>query len=352
MPPIYVSRQYLFVAEMSRSGPLYRYDPLTGNYMDKFAVIGPLRDAVPFDMEIGPDAWLYLLPLRSNQVWRFNPRTGKNTGTLVSDVDPTSPNRLAYSMTFGPDGNLYLGTQHPDPSDTKSDVYRFDGRTGALLGPFLPTRSGGSDGPRSITFGPDGHFYFSSEETNSIHRHHGATGAFIDAFVPPGSGGLSAPQDLLFGPDNKLYVIGCSQRGWPEADRILQYDGSTGAFLGQIIAPSSQFGRPLSMAFGPDGNLYVGSTFPGAHARILVYDRLTGTYLRSLDPLNSADLSFPKAMVFADVSSVVRELTPLSRIPRWMWVMGLGVAIGLALAGRSVQPGDGTRTLRNTARYG
>src|SRR3954452_7498998 len=346
MPPIYVSRQYLFVAEMSRSGPLYRYDPLTGNYMDKFAVTGPLRDAVPFDMEIGPDAWLYLLPMRSNQVWRFNPRTGKNTGTLVSDVDPTSPNRLAYSMTFGPDGNLYLGTQHPDPSDTKSDVYRFDGRTGALLGPFLPTRSGGSFGPRSMAFGPDGHFYFSSEETNSIHRHHGATGAFIDAFVPPGSGGLSAPQDLLFGPDNKLYVIGCSQQGWPEADRILQYDGSTGAFLGQIIAPSSQFGRPLSMAFGRDGNLYVGSTFPGAHARILVYDRLTGTYLRSLDPLNSADLSFPKAMVFADVSSIIRELTPLSRIPRWMWVMGLGVAIGLALAGRSAQP-DRTRTIRN-----
>ena len=41
MPPIYVSRQYLFVAEMSRSGPPYRYDPLTGNYMDKFTVTGP-----------------------------------------------------------------------------------------------------------------------------------------------------------------------------------------------------------------------------------------------------------------------------------------------------------------------
>jgi hypothetical protein len=105
------------------------------------------------------------------------------------------------------------------------------------------------------------------------------------------------------------------------------------------------------MAFGPDGNLYVGSTFPGAQARILVYDRLTGTYLRSLDPLNSADLSSPKAMVFADVSSIIRELTPLSRIPRWMWVMGLGVAIGLALAGRSVQPDERTRTIRNTARY-
>jgi hypothetical protein len=104
MPPIYVSRQYLFVAEMSRSGPPYRYDPLTGNYMDKFTVTGPLDDAVPFDTEIGPDAWLYLLPLSSNQVWRFNPRTGKNTDTLVSGVDPISRDRRAYSMTLGATG--------------------------------------------------------------------------------------------------------------------------------------------------------------------------------------------------------------------------------------------------------
>ena len=68
MPPIYITRQYLFVAEMGRSGPLFRYDPQTGKYLDKFTVTGPLDNAVPFDMEMGPDAWLYLLPLGSNQV--------------------------------------------------------------------------------------------------------------------------------------------------------------------------------------------------------------------------------------------------------------------------------------------
>ena len=31
--------------------------------MDKFTVTGPLDDAVPFDMEMGPDAWLCLVPM-------------------------------------------------------------------------------------------------------------------------------------------------------------------------------------------------------------------------------------------------------------------------------------------------
>ncbi len=356
MPPIYFLRQFLLVADMAQNGPVFRYDPFSSNAVNALITKGapfseyPSNIFVPFEMELGPDGWLYVLPLNSNRVWRFNRQTGKYAGTLVHDVDPGAPARQAYGMTFGPDGHLYLGTQYPDPNDTTSDVFRFDGTTGALLGPFVPNRVGGSSGPRSMAFGPDGHFYFCSEDTNSIQRHDGATGAFLGAFVTPGSGGLVAPQRLLFGPDNSLYVIGCSASGWPAADRILRYDGATGAFLGQFIAPSSQLGMPLSMKFGPDGHLYVGSAFPAfagefpsnAHqGRIQAFHGLTGAYVRSLDPLNAAGLTFPHAMTFATGPVAIRDLTEQSKIPRWMWAMGLGFVLGWAfgVGRRSQVPG-------------
>ncbi len=56
------------------------------------------------------------------------------------------------------------------------------------------------DDPAGLTFGPDGHLYVSSYETDSVLRYNGTTGAFIDEFVAAGSGGLKSPTGLTFGP--------------------------------------------------------------------------------------------------------------------------------------------------------
>ncbi len=79
-------------------------------------------------------------------------------------------------------------------SNHTNEVLRYDGRTGAFLGAFVSAGSGGLDDPGDLTFGPDGNLYVGSFATDEVLRYDGATGAFLDAFVSAGSGGLDAPQ--------------------------------------------------------------------------------------------------------------------------------------------------------------
>jgi hypothetical protein len=57
-------------------------------------------------------------------------------------------------------------------------------------------------------------------------RYDGATGAFLGNFVETGSGGLGEPTGLDFGSDGDLYVADGSSL------KVLRYDGSTGDFVG------------------------------------------------------------------------------------------------------------------------
>ena len=79
---------------------------------------------------------------------------------------------------------------------------RYNGTTGAFVGAFVSTGSGGLDRPAGLIFGPDGNLYVSSQNNDAVLRYNGATGAFIDAFVPTGSGGLQSPIGLLFTPSS------------------------------------------------------------------------------------------------------------------------------------------------------
>src|SRR5260370_42435939 len=89
-------------------------------------------------------------------------------------------------MAFGPDKNLYLSTQG-GVQGSGSEILRFDGKTGAPLGVFVPAGSGGFQGVASIAFGPDGDLYLAGDEITGILRFYGLTGAFLDVFVasPP-----------------------------------------------------------------------------------------------------------------------------------------------------------------------
>ena len=76
--------------------------------------------------------------------------------------------------------------------------------------------------------GPDGNAYVVSWGTNSVLSYNGTTGAFIGTFVSSGSGGLSSPEGLTFGPDGNLYVSSYS------SNSVLRYSGANGAFLGNV----------------------------------------------------------------------------------------------------------------------
>jgi probable HAF family extracellular repeat protein len=107
----------------------------------------------------------------------------------------------------------------------------------------------------------------------SVPEYAEGSGTFLGLFVSPGSGGLDNANSLAFGPDGNLYVSGFGSRD------ILQYNGSTGAFLSVFVPPGlGGLGAPNGIAFGADGNLYVSDGFFGTNS-VLRYNGQTGAFL-------------------------------------------------------------------------
>jgi hypothetical protein len=112
--------------------------------------------------------------------------------------------------------------------------------------------------------------------------------------------------------------------------------------MGEFVSPGPELGTATAIVFGPDGNLYVGTTkqlvqqtgpvYPHT-GRILVYNGTTGAFIRALDPLDRAKLSYPISMTFATIPISFRDIIFMSRIPRWLWAFGIGIIIG-AIASR------------------
>lgn len=193
-------------------GAIDRYDKDTGAYL---ATIVADVGAYPYDLMLGPDGKLYV-SLGNGTVSRYDPTTGAplpsqghggaafavgNQGQLISSV-------------FGPDGNLYCSDFN------NSQVLRFDGTSGTLLGVFVSTNL---SSPTDLRFGPDANLYVGNRGSNSITRFNGTTGAFIDTFVSGSE--LSQPETFDFGTDGVLYVGSYANHS------ILRYNAATGAFM-------------------------------------------------------------------------------------------------------------------------
>src|SRR5436309_1465529 len=78
-----------------------------------------------------------------------------------------------------------------------TQVKRYNGVTGGFVANF----ASGLNAPSSMTYGPDGNLYVSSLNSAEVLRYNGLTGASMGAFVTAGSGGLAHPFGLKFGPD-------------------------------------------------------------------------------------------------------------------------------------------------------
>lgn len=252
--------------------------------------------AVPANASAGD---FFVAGWNSSSVVRYDAVTGAMIDIFVSGGQGGLSQ--AHSVVIGPDGHLYVS------STGNSSVMRYHGETGASLpGPFGPagtaqfvtSGSGNLNGPTSAVFGPDGNLYVSSLNNNRVLRYDGQTGAFIDTFVPPGSGGLSATEALQFGPDGNLYV--CSDGN----NAVMRYDGQTGAPLpgplgqpgtAQFVTPGSGgLNGPHTLTFGPQGNLYVDSF---SNNRVKRYDGETGASMGDfVSPGNG--LSLPHGIVF------------------------------------------------------
>lgn len=207
------------------------------------------------------------------------------------------------------------------------DVLRYS-NTGAFVGTFVPSGSGGLSFPLGGAYGPDGNFYVSDSDHEHVLQYNGVTGAFQTIFgnaedpaglafranghvlvadssdpgeitelsPPPGSpaatfvaavpGLLTNPEGLVLGPDGNLYVAN------NDSGNVLRFNGTTGAFLGVF---ASGLTNPRGVTFGLDGNLYV-TNFGGAD--VLRFNGTTGALLNTFVTPGSGGLSLPRPLLF------------------------------------------------------
>ncbi len=232
----------------------------------------------------GPDGLLYACAEQTDEIVRIDPDALALVDAFVSDDPLTSEDETGgidgpTSAAFGPTGDLYVASFETD------QVLRYDGATGAFLGVFVSSGSGGLDGPDAGTlFGPDGNLYVPSFFNDRILRFDGGSGAFVDEFVSFREDGLRQPRDIAF--HQGLVYVASSGSG-----QILRWEPD-GDFAG-VFATS---GVPYSLAFNPDdGNLYV-VALQGDSVRI--FDGLTGTFLRRAIEPGAGGIDAPTFVTF------------------------------------------------------
>jgi len=233
---------------------------------------------------------LWVVGFSSSNAVLFDGVTGAPTGIVASGGGLSG----AHSVTVGPDANLYV------TSFNNGRVIRFDGQTGAFIDRFVwndpavpGNETGGLVSPADVVF--DGGFmYVASLGNDRVLRYNGATGAFIDVFVwdDPAtgaideSGGLDETEFLNFAPNGMLYIASGG------TDEVLRFDGSTGAFIDKLVfddpgtVPDESAGlnNPHGFAFGPGGDLFISSFLTN---QVLRFDGTTGLPVSAFVPVSA-----------------------------------------------------------------
>jgi glucose/arabinose dehydrogenase len=279
---------------------------------------------------LGPDGNLYVASNgSSSSVLRYNGTTGAFLGTFVTSGSGglSNPGVLAFGMAFGPDGNLYVA------SGGTSQVLEYNGTTGAFLQVFGSAGSGGLNVARAVTFGSDGNLYVTSRDNNSVMRYQGplgsspgapppATGQSGATFVAPSSGGLLKPLYSIFGPDGNLYVDGSQTLG------ILRYNGTTGAFINTFIVggPGSpgQLAYGRGMAFDQEGRLCVGDSGNAVHRYDAQGNFLGDLLVNAVSP----SLSSPLGLTFDTQGALLISSSTPNTVVRY----DRGVVVSLSAA--------------------
>ena len=247
--------------------------------------------------------------------------------------------RELRGFAFGPDGDLYVANAYKG----SSQIIRFGGERGERgRHPFravFAERHHANPGlahPFHVAFGPDGHLYVPSQDTDVVGRYYGPRAAegkpgdpmpvppalrswpegtfHPGTFVPSDrhvADGLKAVRHVLFGPDGHLYVAdraagtvnaydpatGHRLRtyaepplrtpvhllAWPaeglllvgdrDAGTIVALDPASGAAETRVAAKVGGLETPAGLAWGPDGLLYVADR---TGRRVLRFDPASG----------------------------------------------------------------------------
>jgi streptogramin lyase len=310
-------------------GRIARFNEVTGAYLGDFVNAGSGGLTTAHSMTFGPDGNLYVTDVENRSVLRYNGLTGAFIDTFVTPG--SGGGGRTATIAFGPDGNAYVSSE--------AGVLRYHGTTGAYINTFIPNGNGILSA-NGMLF-RQGLLYVTCAENQSVFRFNAQTGQLVDHFVSSGSGGLNNPyHGITYGPDGNLYIASHSN------NRVLRYNGSTGAFIDAFVpAGSGGLLEPFAIRFGPDGNLYVASELTNS---ILRYDGSTGAFLgtfiggpgmvsRPVDIIFLSQVSEPTSLALAGIAVVgwfgirlrrrgVREEMPMSRY--LILVASLAVTVG------------------------
>jgi hypothetical protein len=128
------------------------------------------------------------------------------------------------------------------------------------------------------------------DTTGAVLKYNAFTGAPISTFAS--SSQLTDAVTLAYGPDGNLYVTG------EGSDNVVAFSGATGAYLNTFV-PDGTGGLASAhgLAFGVDGDLYVSSQAPN-NEDVKQFDGNTGAYLGEFVPAGSGGVSPPLGIAF------------------------------------------------------
>jgi sugar lactone lactonase YvrE len=222
---------------------------------------------------------LLVASLATNSIIYYD-ASGVPTGVVARGLTTPSDG----GMTYSPSGNLLVASM------ANNDLVEYDGTTGAVVRMFFDACPTSLASPFDVVYGPDGNVYVTCMGSDGVHRF-SPTGTPLGFFVTGGDGGLAFPRGLAFGPDGNLYVAS----GF--TSEILEYDGTTGAFVGVFVDSGGNGGgavTPFGIAFH-EGDLYVASYFNNEVKR---FNGTTGAFVSTFVTSGSGGLSGPSAVAF------------------------------------------------------
>ena len=257
---------------------ILRYDGVTGQFIDVFVGDNP-NTAVdetgglyrPYGADFGPDGNLYVSSFLSDQILRYNGKTGQFIDVFASGNQQAGGLNGPNGLLFAPDGNLYVTTQGSVAKNGEADfsaglpsqVLRYNLQTrqsSVFASPEVSPNGAGFISLLGMQIGPkDGDLYV-SDFANDIRRYNLKTGALVNTFSTNYTG--TSPSNnftgnLAFSPNGKLYTVGFDYtEAGNNSGAILRFDSITGqplpatANAGSIfVAPNNNLVRPIGLTF-------------------------------------------------------------------------------------------------------
>jgi len=290
--PLAKAADYLYIGDQ-HDNTVKQFNASTGAFLSTFVKSqGGLHGPMGIVFDSSANLWL------SNQNANTN-TSGEillfgNSGKLLEQVVQNSNVNAPFApegMILLPNNTLFVADESaPSPKSDPtppSGVLRRYNTSGLFLGASVPgTTYTGAFHPRGVVLGPDGYVYVTNVPIlggigGQVMRFDANTGDFVDVFISSagGAGQLNRPVGLAFGPDGRLYVTSfkdVNPNAAPDNDKILIYQGSTQVDSINLDAVGGTRTYAETLLFGPDGKLFVPINNTG---EVRKYDVNTKTYV-------------------------------------------------------------------------